>query len=111
MSSVNCKGRVTVVEIDHPLRQDETELVSVQLDKNGHSGIPRIIVDLSQTPLIDGAGLEWLEDLDWRASELGGSVRLCSANELCVDILRMTGVDNRLEQFETLGEAMASFNR
>lgn len=111
MSNVNRQGVVTVVEVDQPLRQDEADLISLQLDELESSGVPRIVVDLSQTPLIDGAGLQWLEDLDWRASDLGGSVRLCGANELCGDILWMTGLNDRLERFETLSDAMASFVR
>lgn len=111
MSNVNRQGVVTVVEVDQPLRQDEADLVSLQLVGLESGGIPRVVVDLSQTALIDGAGLQWLEDLDWRASESGGSVRLCGANELCGDILRMTGMDDRLEQYETLSDAMASFIR
>lgn len=111
MSKVNRQGIVTIIEVNHPLRQDEADSISLQLDELEFSGIPRIVVDLSQTPLIDGAGLEWLESLDWQASDLGGSVRLCGANELCVDILRMTGMNDRLEQFDTLSDAMASLVR
>lgn len=111
MSLITRQGNVTVVTLDAPLRQDAADEVSMRIDEVLRDGIPYMVVDLSQTPMIDGAGLQWLEDLDVEAAERGGCVRLCNANELCVDILRMTGVGDRLDLYPTLTAAMASFVR
>lgn len=110
-SPITRQGSVTVIAIDQPLRQDTVDALSNKLDESKSQGIPQVVIDLSLTPLIDGAGLQWMEDLDMQCADLGGCVRLCGANELCVDILRMTGVGDRLEQFSSLNAAMASFIR
>jgi len=111
MSMITRQGHVTVITMNQPLRQDAVDDVSRQIAEILEDGIPSMVVDLSQTPLIDGAGLQWLEDLDMEAADRGGCVRLCRANELCSDILRMTGVGDRLDHFPTLPAAMASLIR
>jgi len=109
MSTITRRNRTLVVEIDKPLRQDEIDYLMPQIESAMQSGVPQLVIDLSATPLIDGQGLEWLEALDDLCGELGGCVRLCGAGELCSDILRVTGMDQRLERFETLPQAMTSF--
>ena len=70
-----------------------------------------VVVDLSATALIDGRGLEWLLDLDDAAAIAGGCVSLAGANELCADILRISGVGPRLGGVHRLEKAIAVHNR
>ncbi|TWT98700.1 STAS domain-containing protein [Neorhodopirellula pilleata] len=111
MSLITRQGHVTVVTLNQPLRQEAVDEISSRIDDAMRDGIPNLVMDLSQTPLIDGAGLQWLDDLDMEAADRGGCVRLCNANELCIDILRMTGVGDRLDHYPSLPAAMASFVR
>lgn len=66
-----------------------------------------VVVDLAAVTLIDGQGLNWLLDLDDAAAAKGGCVRLCNASELCSDVLRITGVGDRLSTWDTLDQALA----
>jgi anti-anti-sigma regulatory factor len=72
-------------------------------------GVPYIVIDLSETPLIDSAGLEWVLALDETCCRRGGCVRICNAGELCRDILRITAVGSTVQQFDDLTVALGSF--
>lgn len=109
MSQINHRQGITIVHVDKPLRQDEIKTLQSRIELSGDV-LRNVIVDLTQTPLIDGVGLEWLEQLDSDCVRLGGCVRLCGAGELCSDILRVTGVDERLERYQSLSAALASFH-
>jgi anti-anti-sigma regulatory factor len=66
-------------------------------------------MDLSDTPLIDGSGLEWILTVDELCCRRGGCLRLCNVGELCQDILRITAVGASVQQFDDLTIALGSF--
>ena len=109
MPHIERQGAVTVVRPDGPLRHDSVSVLQEQVTRQLTVGVPMVVVDLSETPLIDSAGLEWLLDLDQKCCRLGGCIRLCSAGELCHDILRITGVSETIQQFNNLTAALGSF--
>jgi|SRR6056297_2207687 len=109
MSRLDRHGAVSVIRPTTPLRADTIGPLQEQLAPMLSGGIPSIVVDLSETPLIDGAGLEWMLWLDETCCRRGGCVRLCSPNELCRDILRITTVGSTVEQFDDLTLALGSF--
>ena len=45
-----------------------------------------LVIDLQQTPLMDGAGLETLVELREKIEARGGSVKLAAVNALCAAI-------------------------
>lgn len=102
-------GAVTVIRPDGPLRAEAVEQLDQETKPMLSGGVPYFVVDLSETPLIDGAGLEWILSLDETCCRRGGCVRICSAGELCRDILRVTAVGSSLQQFEDLTTALGSF--
>ncbi|MEM9586421.1 MAG: STAS domain-containing protein [Planctomycetota bacterium] len=102
-------GSVTVVRPKVPLRSETIESIKGLVDGQLRAGMPLVVVDLSESPLIDGEGLEWLLKMDESCVNEGGVMRLCSAGELCRDILRITGVGRRLELFDDVTQALASF--
>ncbi len=109
MTSIERRGGVTVIRPNRPLQRDSIENLNEEVVDAVRSGVPMVVVNLAETPLIDGAGLEWLLNLDEHCCERGGSVCLCSANELCCDILRITGVGPSMQQFTDLTSALGSF--
>lgn len=92
-----------------PLRHDTIEELDDELRMAISSSVPLVVIDLSDTALIDGAGLEWMLGLDESCSRRGGCVRLCGIGELCGDLLRITGVATSIQQFDTLETALGSF--
>ena len=68
-----------------------------------------VVLNLKETPLIDSAGLEALLDVQERLQERGGQVKLASANPLCREILRITGVAEHFETYPDVKGAVGSF--
>ncbi len=68
-----------------------------------------VVLDLSETVVFDGAALEWLLTLDESCGTLGGGICLANPNELCKEILQLTGVEERVGVFPDLASAMGSF--
>jgi anti-anti-sigma factor len=61
-----------------------------------------VVIELSQVPFVDSAGLAYLLDLQDRMAERMGQVRLAGADENVRKILEMTRLD---KDFETFAEA------
>lgn len=74
-------------------------------------GLPLVTIDLCETQLIDGAGLEWILELDEQCGERGGAVRLCNAGDLCQDVLRITCVGDSVDHYTSLVDALRSFSQ
>ena len=110
MSRLDRHGAVSVLRPSGPLRADAIDPLQEQIDSELIGGVPYIVIDLSETPLIDGAGLEWILELDETCCRRGGCVRICNAGELCHDILRITSVGSCLQQFDDLTIALGSFS-
>jgi anti-anti-sigma factor len=74
-------------------------------------GQPRIVVDLSQVPLIDSVGLETILDLRDQCQQRGGAIVLARPNALCRDILRINGMEHEVSIFEDTVTAMGNFSK
>lgn len=102
-------GSVIVATPQGPLRCDTVEALQSQVKSSLRGGVPRVVIDLAQTPLIDSAGLEWILSLDETCCRQGGCVRLCGVGELCDDVLRITGLGQRLQRYVDVTAALGSF--
>ncbi|MGB7345693.1 MAG: STAS domain-containing protein [Pirellulaceae bacterium] len=109
MSIIKRHGSVTVLRPDGPLREENVAAIHDEVSHYLSGGVPYVIVDLADAPLIDGAGLEWILDLDEVCCRRGGCVRLCNVGELCQDLLRITAVGDSVQQFSDLTTALGSF--
>lgn len=109
MASIERRGGVTVIRPDRPLQGAAIATLADDVRVSMRGGVPLVVMDLTETPLIDGAALEWLLDLNEYCCQRGGCVQLCNANELCRDILRITGVGAAMQQFPDLTTALGSF--
>ncbi|TWU59891.1 STAS domain protein [Rubripirellula tenax] len=109
MTRLERHGAISAIRPSGPIRADGIEALQSRTQPALSGGIPNIVIDLSDTPLIDGAGLEWILSLDDVCCNRGGCVRISGANELCVDILRITGVGKTVQQFSDLTAALGAF--
>ncbi len=109
MFTFRTHGAVNVIEGNESLNLEHVAEVEEILKECEQHGQTRIVVDLSQVPLIDSSGLELLLDLRERCLKRGGLVKLANPNHLCGDILRITGVEQQFEIFEDSVSAVGSF--
>lgn len=89
------------------------ELTSLQSELNLalESNPPFIVLDLSQVPLMDGVGLEYLLDVRESAEQRGGDLKLAGPTPLCHDILFATRLDRTFQIFDDTRRAIGSFVR
>ena len=103
------QGAVEVITCDDSLNADHLGALTKTLDECFEEGQPRIVLDLKSSPLIDSAGLELLVDMHERCQQRGGSIKLAGLNQLCLEIVRITGVSKQLELYDDARSAVRSF--
>jgi anti-anti-sigma factor len=109
MATVEKQGAVSVVRPQGPLTEAQaSSFVQAAIGKLGQ-GRPMVVVDLHEVPLIDSSGLEALIDVREKIEARGGAVKLAAVNSLCTDILRVTGVGQKFEQYSHIKSAVARF--
>ncbi len=60
----------------------------------------RIVLDLSEAPLLDSVALEALVDAQDQLVRIGGGIRIAHPGPVARDVLRMTGLDDHLAVLE-----------
>lgn len=104
-------GAVDLIHGNEPLNGERVDDARSVMMECVASGQPKVVLDLSGVPLIDGAGLELLLEMQECCLERGGLLKLAGPSPLCRDILRATGVDRRFEIFENALAAAGSYAR
>ncbi len=69
-------------------------------------GETQLILDLSAVPLLDSGALTTMLNVQDRLLRAGGWLKLVQANELVGEILRLTGVDQRIERLQADGSPL-----
>ncbi len=109
MFAVKSQGAVEVIVPNVPLKGD---YVGELLETVHHclaDGLPMLVINLHDVPLLDSDGLESLLDVRDVVQKRGGTVRLASLTPLAQDILRVTGVARHFEIFPDEKAAVRSF--
>lgn len=109
MASIEKHGSVYLIRPHGPLRSDTVRSLDELVHGKLTGGVPAIVVDFCDTPLMDSAGLQWLLELGEECCHRGGCLRICNVGELCSDLLRITGVGDSIEGFTDLTTALGSF--
>ncbi len=79
------------------------------IDESLAQGDCRIVLDLSEVPMIDSSGIGLLVHSLAHAKKNGGNVKLVQPSEFAVKTLRFVGVYNLFEVFGDDNEAITSF--
>ena len=74
------------------------------------SSKPKLLIDMSEVPFVDSAGLGALIGGIRRAREVGGDVAVCCNRPTLVRLLHTTGFDRIVTVADTLAEAAKSLN-
>ena len=105
------QGAVEVVRCADPLCHEQLDEVTDALEAAMAGGQPMAVFDLHQTPFVDSAGLNMLLDAQEAFEARGGALKLAGANDLCREILYVTGIGERFEIFADAKAAVGSFSR
>ncbi len=99
-------GDVVVVHAPDELSGDHADSLAGYLSSLERN---QVVFDLDGAELIASAGLEGLLDAQDRLRELGGDVKIAAANRYNRKILEMTRLDQQLEVYGSVIDAVKSF--
>ena len=102
-------GAVSVVKPSGPLTADDTESFTEEVNVLVKSTLGRVVFDVSAVPYVDSRGLESLVEIADELAASGQALKLCAANDTLTEVLSLTGLDVRFEQFEDSHTAVRSF--
>jgi anti-sigma B factor antagonist len=104
-------GPATLLTAHGPLTSDETgdlrAAVATALAARGK----RVVVDLSDVPYLDSAGIELLLELCGAQQSGPQRPKLAALSEACLEALNLTDVLPRLDVFDTVDNALRSCAR
>jgi len=106
----NRHGAVTVIVPGGPVitQEDATQLRTESFAVLG-STLGRFIIDVSEMSFVDSCGLETLVDLTDELGVSGQSLKLCGISDTLREILAITGITSKFQQFEDVQTAVRSF--
>ena len=99
-------GDVIVVHTPDELgadQADEFQRYSATLERN------RVVLDVDATEQLDSKGLEVILDLQDKLRQSEGDVRISAANQTNRKIFEITRLDQQLEVFTSVVDAVRSF--
>lgn len=109
MFRVETQGAVDVVHVDGPLNVDSVEHLHDTLTARLSDGLPMVVLDMADVPIMDSAGLDSLLDAQEQIALQGGTLKLCNLAPLCQEVLRVTEVGNCFDCFSETKSAVGSF--
>lgn len=98
-----------VLQPDSALVEDGLEQFQQVVAEHISGGNVRLVIDFSEVPFIDSAGLEALLDSMEKAVACGGGLRIAAPSDISKDIFIATRLGSRILIFDDVGEARKSF--
>lgn len=103
-------GAVTVVRPDGPvINADDAVLLKTESFNVLGNTLGRFVIDATEMTFVDSCGLEALVDITNEVGAGGHSLKLCTVSETLREILSLTGLTSRFQQFEDVQSAVRSF--
>ena len=100
-------GDVAVVHTPEEVSEETARALEQFLTSRERTNV---VVDLDGSETIDSGGLEALLNAQEALRVLAGDLKIATSNAANRKILEMTRLDQQLEVFETVLEAVKSFN-
>ena len=111
MIGIQSVGSVSIIKAKNALIGECITHCRNSIDECLASRRPFIVLDLSESPLIDSEGLEFILDVQKLCLSRGGRLVVAAAQPLCEEVLQITGVDDCVAVFKDLRAALSDFAR
>ena len=109
--NVRKRAQVQVVQLRGQLRMGPAvDSLRQTLEETIGTGETRIVINLSEVPMIDSSGIGLLVKLLVSAKKLGGSIKLLQPSKFAIQTLKLVGVLNLFEIYDAEDAAVESFN-
>lgn len=108
--NVRKRAQVQVVQLRGPLRMGPAvDALQETLEEAIDNGDTRIVVNLSEVPMVDSSGIGLLVRFLALIKKKGGNIKLAQPSQFAVRTLRLVGVLNLFEVFDNDDAAVDSF--
>ncbi len=97
---------VVVVHPPEELGGDQSDVFADHVSDMGHRNV---VLDLDDTETLDSKGLEAVLETQDRLRARGGNVKLATTNPVNRKILEISRLDQQLELFDSVVDAVKSF--
>ena len=109
--NVRKRSEVQVVQLRGQLRMGPAvDSLRQAMEEAIGSGDTRIVINLSEVPMIDSSGIGLLVKLLASAKQRGGSVKLLQPSKFAIQTLRLVGLLNLFEIYDAEDAAVESFS-
>jgi anti-anti-sigma factor len=102
-------GSVTILAPRGAVTLDESEKFEQLLEDHRTRTNGRLVLELSQVPVLDSRAVEVLWDFADRQRSAGQAAKTAAVTELCREILELTGVAPHLDMYDSSESAVRSF--
>lgn len=108
--SVRKQSEVQVIKLRGSLKLGQSvDEFKVLVDELLHGNDTSIVLNLAEVPIIDSSGIGVLVRSLTSAKQGGGSIKLVQPSKMVVQTLKMVGMWNLFEIFESDEEAVQTF--
>ena len=104
------RDQVQIVQLKGPLRLGAAvDGLRQTIEEALRSGDTRLVLNLSEVPMIDSSGIGMLTRFMATARQKGGNIKLVNPSKFTTQTLRLVGILNLFEVFEDDDKAVDSF--
>lgn len=108
-TSIQTVGSVSIIKASASLSGEGLNQCRQSLDDCLAQRRALIILDLSDSPLINSQGLEFIVSSQEKCLARGGKLVLAAPQPLCQEVLYITGADQCVSVFENIRAALGDF--
>ena len=111
MENMSGPRPVIVKHLPEKLSVKQSRLFFLDVEPSFAADRPRLVLDCSRVRELDSAGIQVLLQCLEEAMKRNGDVKLAAIPPAAAEILELTRVDGLFETFETIRDAVNSFNQ
>ena len=108
--SVRKRSQVDVMQLRGPLRMGPAvDNLRKAMEESLENGDSRIVLNLAEVPMIDSSGIGLLVRFLASTKQRGGSIKLVQPNKFAIQTMKLVGILNLFEIFDSDDLAVESF--
>lgn len=108
--NVRKRSQVQVIQLRGPLRMGPAvDGLRQAIEEALNEGDTRIVINLAEVPIVDSSGIGLLVRCLASTKQKGGNIKLVQPSKFAVQTLKLVGVLNLFQIFDTDEAAVSSF--
>ena len=100
---------ISVIALEGNIMQEDVSIFRTRLDDLMHNGKVKVVLDMSSVSYLSSMCLAVIIDAKNRLSAQKGDLKLAAVNQLIKNLFEMTRLIKKIEIYDSVEEASASF--